>query len=255
MTEGARAHPAALSVAGVSHSFGTLRALDDVSLVVPEGRFVALLGVNGAGKTTLFSLITRLYDSRSGHIAVRGHDLRAEPGPALAALGVVFQSRALDADLTVSQNLRYHAALHGMPRAVARTRGAEVLAAVGLTDKRDARVATLSGGQTRRAEIARALMHRPSLLLLDEATAGLDVRARAEVGRLVRDLVAREGMGVLWATHIFEEIAPEDRVVVLHAGRVLADATAAEIAGDRGLVPAFLDLTGAEPEMVGVAAR
>lgn len=242
----------ALTVSGVSHSFGTLRALDNVSLDVPEGRFVALLGVNGAGKTTLFSLITRLYDSRSGKIAVRGHDLRVDPGPALAALGVVFQSRALDADLTVAQNLRYHAALHGMPRAAARVRGEEVLAAVGLLDKVDARVGTLSGGQTRRAEIARALLHRPSLLLLDEATAGLDVRARAEVGALVRDLVAREGMGVLWATHIFEEIDPADQVVVLHQGRVLADATAAEIAGDRGLAPAFLDLTGAPPETLGI---
>lgn len=241
----------ALTVSGVSHSFGPLKALDDVSLEVPAGRFVALLGINGAGKTTLFSLITRLYNSRSGAIAVLGHDLRADPGPALAALGVVFQSRALDADLTVAQNLRYHAALHGMPRAMARTRGAEVLAAVGLSEKRDARVATLSGGQTRRAEIARALMHRPALLLLDEATAGLDVRARAEVGRLVRDLVAREGMGVLWATHIFEEIEPGDAVVVLHEGRVRARGTAAEIAGGKGLAPAFLDLTGASAELVG----
>jgi ABC-2 type transport system ATP-binding protein len=244
----------ALTVTGVSHSFGTLKALDDVSLTVPEGRFVALLGVNGAGKTTLFSLITRLYNSRSGRIAVRGHDLRAAPGPALAELGVVFQSRALDADLTVAQNLRYHAALHGMARGPARARGEEVLAAVGLLEKIDARVSTLSGGQTRRAEIARALMHRPSLLLLDEATAGLDVRARAEVGRLVRDLVAREGMGVLWATHIFEEIEPGDQVVVLHRGRVRADATAAEIAGDRGLAPAFLDLTGAPAEELGILA-
>lgn len=238
----------ALTVSGVSHSFGALRALEDVSLSVPPGTFVALLGVNGAGKTTLFSLITRLYDSRSGHIAVLGHDLRADPGPALAALGVVFQSRALDADLTVAQNLRYHAALHGMARAAARARTAEVLAAVGLTDKTDARVSTLSGGQTRRAEIARALMHRPALLLLDEATAGLDVRARAEVGALVRDLVAREGMGVLWATHIFEEIEPGDQVVVLHRGRVLARATAAEIAGEAGLAPAFLALTGLPAE-------
>ncbi len=245
----------ALTVSGVSHSFGTLKALDDVSLTVPAGRFVALLGVNGAGKTTLFSLITRLYDSRSGTIAVLGHDLRVDPGPALAALGVVFQSRALDADLTVAQNLAYHAALHGMRRAAARARAAEVVAAVGLSDKLGSRVATLSGGQTRRAEIARALMHRPALLLLDEATAGLDVRARAEVGALVRDLVAREGMGVLWATHIFEEIEPGDEVVVLHEGKVRARGTAAEIAGEKGLAPAFLDLTGAPAELVGGGPR
>lgn len=234
----------ALAVSGVSHSFGSLRALDDVSLTVGEGRFVALLGVNGAGKTTLFSLITRLYDSVAGRIAVRGHDLRRDPGPALAALGVVFQSRALDADLTVAQNLVYHAALHGMAADSARARAAEVVAEVGLDDKLGARVATLSGGQTRRAEIARALMHRPRLLLLDEATAGLDARARVEVARLVRDLVARERVGVLWATHLFDEIEPEDEVVVLHRGRVLATGRAATLAGDGTLAQAFLGMTG-----------
>ena len=236
----------ALSVSGVSHSFGALKALDDVSLTVGEGRFVALLGVNGAGKTTLFSLITRLYDSVTGRIAVRGHDLRRDPGPALAALGVVFQSRALDADLTVAQNLAYHAARHGVARARARTRAAELVAEVGLEDKLDARVATLSGGQTRRAEIARALMHRPRLLLLDEATAGLDARARVEVARLVRDLVAREGVGVLWATHLFDEIAPDDEVVLLHRGRVLAAARAAALAGQGTLAEAFLAMTGTD---------
>ena len=111
------------------------------------------------------------------------------------------------------------------------------LAQVGLTDKLRARVATLSGGQTRRAEIARALMHRPRLLLLDEATAGLDVRARREVAHLVRGLVASEGVGVLWATHLFDEIEPADQVVVLHQGRVLATGTAAGIAGRRAASP------------------
>ncbi len=234
----------ALSVTGVGHSFGALKALDDVSLTVGEGRFVALLGINGAGKTTLFSLITRLYDSVAGRIAVMGHDLRRDPGPALAALGVVFQSRALDADLTVAQNLAYHAALHGMSASDARARAKEMVEDVGLGDKLSARVSTLSGGQTRRAEIARALIHRPRLLLLDEATAGLDARARVEVARLVRDLVARERVGVLWATHLFDEIAPEDDVVVLHRGHVLASDRAATLAGDGTLAEAFLAMTG-----------
>ena len=135
----------ALSVQNVSHSFGAFRALDDVSLTVPRGSFTALLGVNGAGKTTLFNLITRLYANRSGVIEVAGHDLRRDPGPALRRLGVVFQSRALDADLTVQQNLMYHAALHGIPRRAARTRVAEVLAQVDLADKVGARVSALSG--------------------------------------------------------------------------------------------------------------
>jgi PQQ-dependent catabolism-associated beta-propeller protein len=136
-----------IAIRGISHAFGSLKALDDVSLTVGEGGFVALLGVNGAGKTTLVSLVTRLYDNVSGTIAICGHDLRRTPGPALAQLGVVFQSRALDADLTVAQNLAYHAALHGLPRAVARDRAAEVLAQVDLADRAGVRVAALSGGQ------------------------------------------------------------------------------------------------------------
>jgi ABC-2 type transport system ATP-binding protein len=238
----------ALAVSGVSHAFGKLKALDDVSLTVPEGGFVALLGVNGAGKTTLFSLATRLYDNVTGRIEVFGHDLRRDPGPALAELGVVFQSRALDADLTVAQNLAYHAALHGLARQEARARAAEAVRLVGVEDRLGARVATLSGGQQRRAEIARALMHRPRVLLLDEATVGLDVKARAEVVRLVRELAAREGVGVLWATHLFDEIEPGDEVVVLHLGRVLATGRAEALPGRGSLAERFLALTGLEPE-------
>ena len=233
----------ALSIQNVSHSFGRFAALKDVSLNVPRGGFTALLGVNGAGKTTLFSLITRLYDNSSGRIAVAGHDLRREPGAALARLGVVFQSRALDPDLTVAQNLEYHAALHGIPRSKARARAAEVLAQVGLAEKLGDRVSSLSGGQQRRAEIARALVHRPEILLLDEATVGLDVKSRAEVVALTRALT-RSGVSALWATHILDEIRPEDGLVVLHKGQVLASGTAGEIGGG-DLTGRFLSLTGA----------
>jgi ABC-2 type transport system ATP-binding protein len=238
--------PAALEVSGVSHAFGKTMALRDVDLTVPRGTFVALLGVNGAGKTTLFSLITRLYDNSSGVIRVMGHDLRRAPGQALARLGIVFQTRALDSDLTVMQNLGYHAALHGIDRTTARTRIAEVLAQVDLADKAGVKVAALSGGQQRRAEIARALINRPDLLLLDEATTGLDVKSRREVLALVRGLVAGGQVSVLWATHILDEIAPEDDVYVLHQGAVLTHDIARDIAGGVGLTQAFLALTGAE---------
>lgn len=235
----------ALSVAGVSHRFGKVQALRDVSFQVGKGAFCALLGVNGAGKTTLFSLITRLYDSTSGAIHVAGFDARRQPSEALSRLGVVFQSRALDGDLTLRQNLAYHAALHGIGGRAARARIGAVLALVGLEDRATQRTALLSGGQQRRAEIARALLHRPQLLLLDEATAGLDLRARAEVATLVRRLIAEEGVSTLWATHIFEEIQPQDHVVVLHQGAVLANGRAGELAGDRPLAEVFLALTGA----------
>lgn len=237
----------ALDIAAVSHSFGATQALRDVSLTVRPGGFTALLGINGAGKTTLFSLITRLYDNRSGVIRVGGFDLRRQPAQALARLGVVFQSRALDADLTVRQNLLYHASLHGIAGRLARPRIDEVLAQVDLADRADLRVTALSGGQSRRAEIARALIHRPGLLLLDEATVGLDVKSRAEVLALTRRLIAQDGVSALWATHILDEIAPTDDLVVLHRGAVLRHDTARAIAGEAGLTRAFLDLTGETP--------
>ncbi len=236
--------PDALAIDDVSHSFGRVQALRDVSLRVRRGGFTALLGVNGAGKTTLFSLITRLYDNRSGTIRVAGYDLRARPAQALARLGVVFQTRAMDADLSVRQNLAYHASLHGIPARTARARIQHVLDQVDLTDKGHDRVGALSGGQQRRAEIARALIHQPDILLLDEATAGLDVKSRAEVLALTRRLIAQNQVSALWATHILDEIQPDDDLVILHQGRVLRQGRADGIAGRQGLTQAFLDLTG-----------
>uniref|UniRef100_UPI0035B1877B ABC transporter ATP-binding protein n=1 Tax=Paracoccus sp. TaxID=267 RepID=UPI0035B1877B len=230
----------ALRITGLSHRFGAVQALSDVSLRVPRGSFTALLGVNGAGKTTLFSLVTRLYGNVSGSIEVAGFDLRRQPAQAMARLGVVFQSRALDADLTVAQNLAYHAALHGIGRKQARDRIERVLAQVDLESRAGDRVLALSGGQQRRAEIARALIHRPDLLLLDEATVGLDVKSRAEVLALTRRLIAAEGVSALWATHILDEIQPDDDLVILHKGRVLQAGKAAAIAGPSGLTRTFL---------------
>ena len=238
--------PAALEVRGIGHSFGAVRALADVSLIVPAGAFVALLGVNGAGKTTLVSLATRLYDSGEGSITVAGHNLRREPGAALARLGVVFQSRALDGDLTVQQNLAYHAALHGIARRPAAVRIGEVLTEVDLAQHAGTRVSALSGGQVRRAEIARALIHRPSVMILDEPTVGLDVKSRAEVLALTRRLVAEAGVGVLWATHLFDEVGQADALVLLHRGRVLWSGPPGALAPDGDVTGAFLRLTGAE---------
>ncbi len=236
----------ALEIVGVSHSFGARRALDGVSLTVPRGRFVALLGPNGAGKTTLFNLVTRLYSNVSGAIRVCGFDVRRAPKPALARLGVVFQSRAIDGDLTLLQNLTYHAALHGIGRREARVRAATLLARVGLADRARDKVRTLSGGQMRRVEIARAMLHGPRLLLLDEATVGLDVDARRAIVDEVRALVRDEGVGVLWATHLIDEIEADDAVIVLDRGRILATGSAREIvaaSGAEDLTAAFVALT------------
>jgi ABC-2 type transport system ATP-binding protein len=230
------AQPDALVVNGVSHSFGEKAVLENVSLTVPRGSFAVLLGLNGAGKSTLFSLITRLYDNVSGEIRILGNDVRRSPGAALQRLGVVFQSKTLDQDLSLQQNLLYHAALHGFVHIEARRRAAEALETVGLSDRAHEKVRNLSGGQSRRVEIARSLMHRPGCLLLDEATVGLDIGSRESVIGIVRGLVQREGLGVLWATHLIDEIQDTDLIVVLHKGKVMFS----------GKLPGFLAQTGAK---------
>jgi ABC-2 type transport system ATP-binding protein len=224
----------ALVVDHVSHSFGDKKALDDVSLKVEPGAFVVLLGLNGAGKSTLFSLITRLYDNVTGKISICGHDVRRKPSLALQRLGVVFQSRTLDVDLSLLQNLKYHAALHGFNTRQASARAMHALEAVGLAERAKEKVRALSGGQARRVEIARSMMHAPDLLLLDEPTVGLDVGSRESVINIVRGLVAKEQLGVLWATHLMDEVQTSDEVVVLHNGRALFN----------GIVPDLLSSTG-----------
>ena len=219
----------ALSVTGVSHAFGSKTALENVTLEAPSGAFTALVGQNGAGKTTLFSLITRLYNNRSGSIEVLGHDVRRDPAGALARLGVVFQARTLDLELSVMQNLLYHAALHGIGRSEARRRAEASLARVSLEGRAKDKVRALSGGQMRRVEIARALLHDPAFLLLDEPTTGLDIGSRRTLIEEVRRLIREDGIGVLWATHITDEIAAADRVVVLHKGRVMATGSPQEL--------------------------
>jgi ABC-2 type transport system ATP-binding protein len=238
----------ALSIAGVSHSYGPRRALIDVSFDVRPASFTALLGLNGAGKSTLFSLITRLFGIQTGRISIFGHDISRAPGEALRLLGVVFQPRTLDLDLSVTQNLLYHAALHGIGRREARLRSGDVLARIALSDRAGSKVRDLSGGQMRRLEIARALLHRPRLLLLDEATVGLDVKARSDILSHVRQLVSEQGIGVLWATHLFDEITASDNLVVLHQGKVLAHGEVSRVIADTGsqdIHTAFMRLTGA----------
>jgi ABC-2 type transport system ATP-binding protein len=237
----------ALDVKNVSHSFGENLALNDVTLSIPRGRFVVLLGLNGAGKSTLFALITRLYDNVTGEIRIFGHDIRRRASAALQRLGVVFQSRTLDLDLTLRQNLLYHCALHGIRGREARKRTARALEIVGLADRAKEKVRNLSGGQARRVEIARSLLHQPSLLLLDEPTVGLDIGSRESVINIVRSLVEKEGLGVLWATHLFDEVRPTDLVVVLHKGRVLFEGAVPELlakTGTQNVSDAFRKLTG-----------
>jgi ABC-2 type transport system ATP-binding protein len=240
---------AVLSAEGISKRFGTVQALDHVSIALDPGAFVVLLGPNGAGKSTLFQMLSGLYVGEGGRIVIAGHDLAHDPVAALAALGIVFQQPTLDLDATVEQNLRFGARLHGLSGAAGRARIATVLGQMGLTDRGRAAVRTLSGGMRRRVEVARALVHQPKVLLMDEATVGLDPESRRTLLREVDRLRREQGVAVLWATHLVDEAATSDRVVILHRGAVLADAPAADILGASGhedLSEAFLAMTNSE---------
>ena len=239
----------ALFLDDVVKTYGTVRAVNGVSLRAGAGEFVALLGPNGAGKSTLFQLLSGLFVPDSGRIAIMGHDMRRDPVPALAQLGIVFQQPTLDLELTVMGNLLFHAGLHGIPRAVAKMRIEKELARLGLTRHAHDKAAKLSGGNRRRVELARALLHDPWLLLMDEPTVGLDPASRSDLLKSILALRTERSVAVLWATHLCDEVTDADRVVVLNRGKVLADTTPAGLvasAGTATIEQAFLSLTGAQ---------
>ena len=239
----------ALEVSDLSFAYGAREALRQVNFNLAPGRFAALLGPNGAGKSTLIALLTRLYDLQRGDIEVGGYSLRQAARPALKQLGVVFQQSTLDLDLSVEQNLRYHAGLHGMSRRQSAIRVDAELARQTLTERRRERVRELNGGHRRRVEIARALLHEPRLLLLDEASVGLDPASRLALNQHIRTLCREHGISVLWATHLLDEVQPCDDLLILHQGRLVASGPAnvlsLEHGGDLGAAFTRLTTTGA----------
>nr|MBL8457423.1 ATP-binding cassette domain-containing protein [Zoogloeaceae bacterium] len=243
----AAARPAPmLEVREVSKSYGRREALRGVSLSVAAGEFVALLGPNGAGKSTLFQLLTGLFNADAGVLEVCGHDMRSNPVRALGRIGVVFQQMTLDLDLSVEANLRFHARLHGIAGRDGGERIADALARLGLSERARDKVRTLSGGNRRKVELARALIHRPSILLMDEPTVGLDPASRRHLLDEVLALRAR-GVAVLWASHLVDEAEEADRVIVLHRGRILAADRPRQLVSASGrdtLAEAFLGMTG-----------
>lgn len=234
----------ALAVAGLSHRWGAKTALDGVGFTLPAGRFCALLGPNGAGKSTLMAVLTGLIRPRPGVVSVAGVDMGRAPRAALAGIGVVFQQPTQDLDRTVAANLRYFAALQGLTRPETEARIEEALTRLGMAERAGEKVGRLNGGHRRRMEIARALIHRPRLLLLDEPTVGLDAPARAAITAHVHDLAAT-GISVLWATHLVDELRDSDDMVLLHRGRVAATGAVGGLRGATPLPDWFLARTGA----------
>ncbi len=240
-----------LSIREVSKSYGAVKALDRVSLEVAPGTFCVLLGPNGAGKSTLFQLLTGLFVPDAGEITIDGISVRRNATHALARLGVVFQQQALDLDLSIERNLRLHADLHGLPRAVSKGRIESGLAHFGLAEQAGRKVRELSGGNRRRVELVRAMLHRPAVLLMDEATVGLDLPSRRALRAHIAEAMREQPMAVLWATHWIEEIEDAGQIVVLHRGRVLADGppqAVVEALGEPTLEQGFFKAVGAAPD-------
>ena len=233
-----------IEISEVGHNFGQKRVLDQITLSIKKGTFCALLGPNGAGKSTLFSALTRLLIPAQGAIKIHGNDIHKNPRPALSNIGVVFQQQTMDLDLTVFQNLRYFGKLQGMSGRDLNQRIDQVLTLLNMAERSHEVVRTLNGGHRRRAEIARSLIHDPKVLLLDEATVGLDPETRKSITDDMHKIAQTEGKTILWATHLCDEVGDDDQLVILHNGKILRNDRAHEIANGGNLLNVFLSLTG-----------
>jgi ABC-2 type transport system ATP-binding protein len=252
--------PLPIEVENLRHRYGERTALDGISLSVRRGELFALLGPNGGGKTTLFRILSTLLPATSGEARIFGLPVGTRPDEARRRLGVVFQHPALDPHLSALENLRHHGHLYGISGADLRRRCGEMLERLGVADRARDRAGTLSGGLRRRVEIAKGLLHRPDLLLLDEPSTGLDPGARREFMSLVRSLSQERHMTVALTTHYMEEAERCDRVAVLDAGRLVAldspAALKARIPGDVVVIEARepAALAGRLRQRLGVSA-
>ncbi|HSC08008.1 MAG TPA: ATP-binding cassette domain-containing protein [Steroidobacteraceae bacterium] len=205
----------------LSKRYGEMLAVDGVDLAIPRGQFFGLLGPNGAGKTSTVHMLSTLIAPSAGEAWVAGYPVQREKLAVRRSIGVVFQDAALDATLSVAENLRFAGRLNDLPRAELERRSVELLELFGLNDKRDHPVATLSGGQRRTLDIARGMIHQPQILFLDEPTTGLDLPNRRAIWRYIAGLRARHGITVFLTTHYLEEAADCDEVAFLNAGRIV----------------------------------
>ena len=235
-----------LNIKSLSKSYGSIKALNEVSFSLSEGEYASLLGPNGAGKTTLFQILTGLFASEKGNVLINNFDMRSNAIDALAHIGVVFQQITLDMDLTVMENLKFHSNLHGINDKEFKKRVIEELEQVNLSDRINDKVRSLSGGQKRRIELARSLLHKPKLLLLDEPTVGLDPQSRRDLLDYVIKLKEERKMVVLWATHLVDEAEKSDTVIVLNKGKIIKKDTPQNITKEYNkdtLHDAFVSLT------------
>lgn len=238
----------AVDIRAVSHMYGARQALDNVSFTVRHPEIFALLGPNGGGKTTLFKILSTQMAPSSGTAKVMGFDVSSEPGSVRAALGVVFQSPSIDKKLTAEENLFHQGHLYGLSGADLRNRVQQAMEAVSLGARGRDRAEKLSGGMQRRVEIAKALLHDPSVLLLDEPSTGLDPTARLEVWNYLTTARDERGITSLLTTHLMEEAEKADRVAIIHQGQLVACGTPAELKAAIG--GEVLELSTPYPEVL-----
>lgn len=257
-----------ISVENLTHRYGDRVALSGVSFGVDAGQIFSLLGPNGGGKSTLFRILTTMQVPTSGTARIFGLDVAKQPAEVRKHIGVVFQSQSLDGKLTVRENLRHQGHLYGLSGRALDDRMREMLARMNLADRANDFVETLSGGLRRRVELAKALLHRPELLLLDEPSTGLDPGARRDFWGYLESLRDKEGVTIVLTTHFMEEGEASDRVGILDRGQLLALDTPADLKAQIGgdvvtaqsknaekLGEAVRQRFGGEPQVLGDTIR
>ena len=226
--------PPAVTVRGLEKRYGDLLAVAGIDFDVAPGETFGFLGPNGAGKSTTISILCTLTDPTAGEARVAGFDVVTQRGEVRRNIGLVFQDPTLDLYLTAEQNLRFHAELYGVPKAVVGDRLEQVLTMVGLWERRSHRVMTFSGGMKRRLEIARGLLHSPRVLFLDEPTVGLDPQTRLSIWSYINELREREDITIFLTTHYMDEAEHCDRIAIMNEGRIVVLASPEELKASVG---------------------
>jgi ABC-2 type transport system ATP-binding protein len=212
----------AVEISHLAHRYGEREAIHDLSVSIAEREIFAILGPNGSGKTTLFRVLSTLIPLQQGEVRILGHDVRTEAAAIRSQLGIVFQSPSIDKKLTVMENVVHHGRLYGLGGRDLQTRADEMLARLGLADRRREIVEQLSGGLRRRVELATGMLHRPRLLLLDEPSTGLDPGARSDLWQYLEQVRDSDGVTVVVTTHLLDEAQRADRIAIMHTGNLAA---------------------------------
>ncbi len=253
--------PATISIEGLTKIYGDVEAVQNIDLEVSEGETFGFLGPNGAGKSTTIGMLTTLVSPTSGRARVAGYDIIAERESVRRNIGLVFQDSTLDGYLSAESNLKLHAELYGVPRAMVADRLRQMLEMVGLWDRRKSKVNTFSGGMKRRLEIARGLLHSPVVLFLDEPTVGLDPQTRSSIWSYINELRKAEGTTIFMTTHYMDEAEFCDRIAIMDHGRIVAlgtpDSLKAEVGEDRVQIRTSDDDKAVQDleELFGVSAK